>query len=614
MLQSRCIGFYMGIIHKLPSHISDQIAAGEVVERPASVVRELIENAIDAKAASISIHVMDGGKRLIRVTDNGCGMDRNDLELVAERHATSKIRDENDLAAISTLGFRGEAMPSIASVSRFKVTSSIKGADTGWRLKLDFGMEKQVEPAGCPAGTIVEVEDLFLRIPARLRFLKRRQTEMGHIAQQVRLYAVACPHIRFVLKSDGREVFSTSGDAAMPEALWPLLGHDLVEDLIQVDGSGSDIRVTGFVAPPDQGRSSSRAFYFFLNGRSIHNRLLWKALAESSKGIFMSRTYAVGALFLHVDPGAVDVNVHPAKQEVRFHHADAVYRVIYHGLKRAWENRGQPVTAWEPVPDRQDRQSMETAETQPLPWQTSDTADVDDTGDVSGPESAGAGEMQPADPVSADSSGLADSPAMLPGTSAHEGSNHGFVVIGQLADSYILAQGPDGLLMVDQHAAHEGLIFQRISSRFETHGTVASQPLLFPEIIEVRPDDAESIPDIIPVLDKLGMVVEQFGPSQIVVKAVPDFLSDDKKASRVIRSIIDRLLDSSARQASTLMHDIFASMACHCAIRANHPLEPCEMQALLDQLREEDVRNCPHGRPVAHLIDFNQIKRNFRRS
>lgn len=609
MWQRGFTGFYMSIIHKLPSHISDQIAAGEVVERPASVVRELLENAIDAESTSINIHVMDGGKRLVRITDNGCGMDRKDLELSVERHATSKIRTEDDLAAISTLGFRGEAMPSIASVSRFTVTSRVRGEDSGWRVRMDFGRDKRIEPAGCPPGTIVEVEDLFLKIPARLGFLKRRQTEMGHISQQVRLRAVSCPHIRFVLKSDGREVLNTSGDSAMPKALWPLLGHDLVEDLIQVEGQGSDIGITGFVAPPDQGRSSSRAFYFFLNGRSIGNRLLWKALGESAKGVFMSGTYPVGVLFLNVDPGTVDVNVHPAKQEVRFYHTDAVYRAVYHSLKRAWEQRGRAVTTWEPAPDRSAGELLEASEQSPLPWQIS--GPVSDNDARTGPEAEGsdAGDMESSDLMPVDSPGLSASTDMPSVSSAPQG----FVAIGQLSDSYILAQGPDGLLIVDQHAAHEGLIFKRISERFREDGAVASQPLMFPEVIEVRPEDAERLLEITPTLDQLGIKMERFGPSQLAVRAMPDFLAGDKKAVKVIRTILDRLLDSPSLHASTLMHDLFASMACHCAVRANQPLEPREMQALLDQLKEEDVHNCPHGRPVAHLIDFNQIKRNFRR-
>ncbi len=614
----------MGRILKLPAHIADQIAAGEVVERPASVARELLENAIDAEATSITVEIADGGKRLVRVRDNGCGMDREDLELAVERHATSKIRSEDDLAAIRTLGFRGEALPSIASVSRFTLTSRVTGEDSGWRVMVDFGREKRVEPVGCPVGTCVEVEDLFLKIPARLRFLKRKQTEVGHISQQVRLYSVSAPEIRFALQSDGREVFRTSGDCSFPQALWPLLGETLVEKLLPVEGEGAGVKIKGFVAPPDEGRSSSRAFYFFLNGRNIGNRLLWKALNEAARGIFTVRTYPAGVLFLEVSPADVDVNVHPAKQEVRFHHTDAVYRAVYHSVKRAWDNR-PPVSqvSWEAAGDSGagDRGGTTVSGNVPLPWEIRE-------GPVSG---SGAGQSCEAGAESSSHISSSDARRLYKENSdistapveaasdtqsgtVERGEAGDLQLIGQLAGSYIIAQGPEGLVIVDQHAAHEGLIFRRLMRQFMERGTVASQPLLFPEVVEVRPEDAERLPQIISTLGKLGIEAVQFGPAQLSVKAMPDFLAGDRNATKLLREILDRLFDAPAQDASTLMHELLASMACHSAVRANHHLEHSEMQALLVQLHEEGVKNCPHGRPVSQIISFSQIKRNFRRT
>jgi len=613
----------MGRIHRLPPHIADQIAAGEVVERPASVVRELLENAIDAGADSIGVEIIDGGRRLIRVTDNGCGMDRQDLELAVERHATSKISSEDDLAAIRTLGFRGEAMPSIASVSRFTVTSQVEGRDSGWRVRVEFGRDKLVEPAGCPAGTVVEVEDLFLKIPARLRFLKRRQTEAGHISQQVRLHAAANPEIRFSLKSDGREVLRTSGTEDYPQALWPLLGHELVEKLLPVKGEGPGVRLYGHVAPPDEGRSSSRAFYFFLNGRSIGNRLLWKALNEAARGFFMSRTYPAGVIFMEVDPADVDVNVHPAKQEVRFHHTDAVYRAVYHSTRRAWENRAHsmgPEMRRQPVGLSEDMgKSGVKTENVPLPW---DMASAPEPGDSISETPAASPLQTPASHVpDSERPAYSESATSSPKDTIEESvageaeTDPGQLnVIGQLDNSYILAEGPEGLVIVDQHAAHEGLIFRRLLEEFRKKGRVASQPLMFPDVIDVRPEDAERLSEILPTLERLGIEAEQFGPSQLSVRTMPDFLAGDRNAGRAIREILDRLFEAPSLDASALIHELLASMACHSAVRANQRLEHSEMQSLLSQLREENVRNCPHGRPVSHLIDFGRIRRNFKRT
>ncbi len=633
----------MGRIHRLPTHIADQIAAGEVVERPASVVRELLENAIDAGATAIDVEIEDGGKRLIRVTDNGCGMDRDDLELAVERHATSKIRTEKDLEAIMTLGFRGEAIPSIASVSQFTITSRPEDADSGWRVRINFGRDKITKPVGCPAGTIVEVEDLFLKIPARLRFLKRRQTETGHISQQVRLLAVAHPEIRFSLKAEGREVFRTTGKDAMPQALWPLVGRELIAKLLPVEGEMQSIRLQGFVAPPDEGRSSSRAFYFFLNGRNISNRMLWKALNEASRGFFMSRSYPVGALFLEIDPSLVDVNVHPAKQEVRFHQTDAVYRIIYHSLRNTWEKNDRaenPPSAffqkahYANTDDTQESGADSASQQVPLPWETpepaSKTVYLDDSGKIG--ESATAtycfsdtkkesayktydtetdrGHISESFPEKHET----PSPEQEPASPKEPEDGRNLRLIGQLDNSYILCQGKDGLVIIDQHAAHEGIIFKRLREEFEKNGAIASQPLLFPEVLDVRPEDTARIPSLLQILKKMGIQAEEFGPEQIQVRTMPDFLAESRKATRILKEIIDRLLDAAAPDANALMHDILSSMACHSAIRANQALSPQEMQALLDQLEEEGVSRCPHGRPVSQTIAFTEIRRNFKRT
>ncbi len=639
----------MGKIRKLPSHIADQIAAGEVVERPASVVRELLENAIDAGASRIKVEISDGGRRLVRVTDNGCGMDRDDLELAVQRHATSKISSEQDLAAIQTLGFRGEAIPSIASVSRFTLTSRVAGAETGWRIVVDFGAPPQLEPVGCPEGTVVEVEDLFMRIPARLRFLKQRQTEAGHISQQVRLHAVARPDTAFTLTSDGRQVLRTSGRETMPAALWPLLGRDLVKKLLPVEARGSAVHVRGYVTPPEEARSSSRAFYFFLNGRNITNRMLWKALGEATRGLFMSRTYPAGVLMLELDPAEVDVNVHPAKQEVRFHRADEVYRAVYHGARRAWEQRhsvpadtesrhadsdaGEAKTGERerrkeiqgghvgvpdgmagppPLPRKESGWKADEAR-HGLPWELRDAA-----GTVPSMPSGeqGAADQENEAPVQHHESAPRNTNrSAFPAPDETRDVSSGMLrIIGQYDKSYIIAEGPDGIVIIDQHAAHEGLIFRRLLKQFNKRGCIPAQPLMFPEVVEIRPEDASRLPELLPVLEKLGIRAEEFGPAQLAIKAVPDFLAEGSKAGETARRMIEQLFDAATPRAEDMIHELLSSLACHSAIRANQPLAPEEMKALLDQLDEEKVQNCPHGRPVFQTISRNRIRRGFKRT
>ncbi len=619
----------MGQIHKLPSHIADQIAAGEVVERPASVVRELIENAIDAGATAIDVEIEDGGKRLVRVRDNGCGMDREDIELAVERHATSKIRTEEDLAAIRTLGFRGEAIPSIASVSRFSLTSLARGKDAGWRIRIDFGQNRRIEPAGCPEGTTVEVEDIFLKIPARLRFLKRRQTEAGHISQQVRLFAVAHPGIKFSLRADGRQVFRTSGNDSMPHALWPLVGKGLAPKLLPVRGGMQGVTLTGFVSPPEEGRSSSRAFYFFLNGRSIGNRLLWKALNEAAKGFFMSKTHPAGVLFLEIDPADVDVNVHPAKQEVRFHHSDAVFRTIFHSLKMTWQQQDSVLSGAMSAGMKQMRAETSKEEDEPghrpvpLPWEEEKEAQKKErTYTHQGiseelPGCFGQGMKAVSEPCDHEDKLGHETPpeAQAPGPDIGAETSHleDIRIIGQIDNSYILCEGNRGLLIIDQHAAHEGIIFKRLREQFEQHGSIPSQPLLFPKIIDVRPEDAARLDTLIPVLEKLGIEAEPFGPEQISIRTLPDFLVSSKKSQKALREILDRLFDAAVPDSSAIIHDVLASMACHSAVRANQRLDQAEMKALIDQMEEEGVSRCPHGRPVTQLITLTEIRRNFKR-
>jgi DNA mismatch repair protein MutL len=597
-------------IHILPPHIANQIAAGEVVERPASIVKELLENSIDAEAKRIRIELEDGGKHLIRVTDDGIGLEKEDIDLAVERHATSKIIDEADLYDIGTMGFRGEALSSIGAVSRLSITSRPYDNIEGWQVKVDFGRDKKTVAAGCPSGTKVEVQDLFLEIPARRSFLKRRQTELGHISQIVRTLSVSFSEILFELLSDGREIFRSRPGCQGPERLWPLIGDQLVPQMLPVEGRFQEIMVSGYVTPPEEARASSRSFYFFLNQRPINSRLLWKALNQAFRGFMMKNSYPVGALFLEVRPDQVDVNVHPAKQEVRFRNPDAIYRIVYHSVQRALEGIKLMASPFEKTQER-------SKETGPSIDQRkldilSDTFQVSEALSNYAKSPSSGKNQKPALTAGTVHQALPDQNQYVQGS---DGADlwRDFRVLGQLAKSYILAEGPHGLVLIDQHAAHEALIFKRLNRQIAQTDALDAQPLVFPEVLERNPEDIAKLPEICPILNRLGMVIEPFGHSQIAVRAVPDFIASYSKTSQLASELIDRIINFPEQDVKGLVHDLLASMACHSAIKANHHLELQEMDALLKELVSEKVTHCPHGRPVSQVLGFNEIERRFGR-
>ena len=603
----------MPCIKILPSHVANQIAAGEVVERPSSIVKELLENSIDAGAGRIRVELEDGGKRLIRVTDNGIGMEKGDLELAFERHATSKIKDATDLAFIRTMGFRGEALPSIGAVSRLSITSRPSDNLEGWQVKTAFGRDKNVTAVGCPAGTTVEVKDLFLEIPARLRFLKRHQTELGHAAQVVRILSVSHPEIVFELLSNGRNLFRSRIGCKGPECLWPLIGDQLVPKMLSVQGESRGIRVSGYMTPPEESRTSSRAFYFFLNQRPIKSRLLWKAVNEALRGSMMKNSYPVGALFLEVQPDQVDVNVHPTKQEVRFHYSDAIYRAVYHSVQRALEGKNAFIPAFGDNRERENKSALsvrqQDLEISPTPLHVSEEL----------PVSWGSG-LSEEDRKASEAAGTEPSVSYSQDREVKKGDTavtphllQDIRILGQLARSYILAEGHQGLILVDQHAAHEALIFKRLNQQFAQAEALRAQPLAFPEILETSPEDVSKLAEISPVLEKIGVVIEPFGNSQIAVRAVPDFLASGANASSVVIELIDRLLSCPQQDTTALLHDLLASMACHSAIKANQHLEYQEMKALLKESASEGVTHCPHGRPIIQVMELSEIERRFGR-
>ncbi len=609
-------GGTMANIKVLPAHVANQIAAGEVVERPASVVKELIENAIDAGATKIVTHTEDGGRALIRVSDNGPGMGRDDLELSVEPHATSKIGTAGDLDNIHTLGFRGEALPSIAAVSRFSITSRLAESVEGWKIRIDFGRNKRIKPTGCQAGTVVEARDIFMELPARRKFLKGKRSEAAHIAQVIRQFAVCFHEIEFVLKSGSREVFRSKASIKGVGRLLPLFGDEALEHMVRIEGKSLSATVEGMVSLPEETRTSSRALYFFLNRRPVKSRLLWKAFNDAYRGYLVKGTFPMGAVFIEIDPSQVDVNVHPQKQEVKFHRGEDIYRLIYHAVRQALETKrgslvgkGQisvgkcpPPGAVEgnrygAVPVDGPGDECRVSEVLPLPWENKTPA--------------GACFFPIADRQPSSFARRPDyqNPEPIPGA-----DHTGIRAIGQLADSYIVAQDGQDLILIDQHAAHEAVIFSRLKRMFEENGELPGQKLMFPLVIERSPSQISGIQRIISVLERLGIVLEIFGDDAILIRSVPDFFDVQGAPEATVSRVLDRLLQDPEGRLPDLLHEILGEMACHAAIKANHRLQQEEMDALIKEVGEEGVTNCPHGRPVIQRITINEITKGFKRT
>jgi len=611
----------VGKIKRLPSHVANQIAAGEVVERPASVVKELVENSLDAGASAIEIRLHDGGRRLIEVKDDGEGLSRKDLELAVMPHATSKIFYESDLACITTLGFRGEALSSISAVSDLRILSRPREDDQGWQLSVSFGRDLKIVPAGCPQGTIIKVQDLFLKVPARYKFLKSRQTELSRCLKVVRAFAVCWPEVVFTVRNEKRQIFRTNPDASEMGRLEPLFGQEIIAQMVEVSGGSEGMKLKGFMASPDEVRLSSRHMYFFMNRRLISSPVLWKAVNEALRGMMVKGNYPAGVLFLEVEPRLVDVNVHPSKSEVRFQEPETVYRLVYHAIRRALGQRIASLDE-EEVASVQDEVSGHVKEgdrayrstfsqqalvkgsgsipldgKNPLPWEE----DARKKGGL-------------VEGVS--TKGPFPSPGSLPSSIVDDHDlkeTDSIRVIGQFAGSFILSELEDKLLIFDQHAAHEALLFKRLLHEFESRGSMERQPLMFPHLLEVDESMMEGLENASVTLFELGIEVDAFGLRQVAIRTVPSFLSPSKETIKVVEEIVTGLLSNPNRSGREALRQWLAKMACSMAIKANSCLHREQMKSLIQDCIKEGVRNCPHGRPIMREISIKELERDFYR-
>lgn len=579
-------------IRILPPELASQIAAGEVVERPASVVKELLENSLDAGASNIQITVEGAGKRLIELADNGCGIPAAELPLSVERHATSKIETVDNLFAINTLGFRGEALSSIGSVSRMTITSRSGSERVGTRLVVDGGVLQSVQAVGAPVGTLVRVENLFFNVPARLKFLKSDQTERTHVDRLATRYAVAYPSVRFELLQEGRQALVTSGNGNHREALAALYGVEIARQMLEVIASDQDLQVTGFISPTNLTRSNRREVTFFVNGRPVQDPALSAALMKGYHTLLMVGRYPIAILFLEIPPSQVDVNVHPTKAEVRFREQDRVFVALQGAVRRA-------LLAHTPVPGLKGQVHWAPGSPGRMidpAWEIVDQAGVERSSLGSTPDQRA---YEPDGEQDTAQKGFPGERVPL------------LRLIGQVATTYLVAEGPDGLYLIDQHAAHERVLYEKFLNQLG--GEIPAQQLLEPAMVEFPPSSARILEDQIPVLERLGFQVEPFGHNTFLVRAIPEILMK-MKATTALRVVVEDFEEDETPLKSHAEKRLVARVCKRAAIKAGQTLSQEEQRALLRDLEACDSpRTCPHGRPTMIHLSVDLLERQFGR-
>ncbi len=616
----------MGRIRLLSETVASQVAAGEVVERPASVVKELIENSIDAGARKIDVMIRRGGISLVRVIDDGCGMDRDDALLSLERHATSKIRTATDLQAVSTLGFRGEALPSIASVSRFRLTTREARAVAGTEIIVNGGKLDVVRDGGEAPGTQVEVRSLFYNLPARRKFLRSENTESRNIEHQIHLQAIGHPQIGFSLLRDDRVLFQLPAAVTLSDRIRDLFGVELLQRLVAVTSTGSSkIRISGFIGQAGLSRQSRTQQLVFVNGRAIESSVITAAIREGYHTALMKGQYPVTFFFLEIDPASVDVNVHPAKREVRFRDPTGVREAIVQCIQQtleagraAWQEKfhapvSVPSVVGKAAPDLRLRPEVSAPHEihRELPhFGPAVAAGASVSSADSGLEIVGQPRRVPALPAD---SATPKAFGVALQQQAGRAAQQQFQIIGVLSKLYVLMENADGLVLVDQHAAHERILFEELRRRMEEQG-VPTQKLLLPQTFDVPPRDADWIERNLSILQRMGIGVESFGPGTFKIDSLPGFL-DVSDPAQFMRKVIDDLKSASnTASAMRLGEEMIAKSVCRHAVKANDPLRYPEVEKLIRDLLDCDLPYCcPHGRPTMIQISLVELEKKFGR-
>ena len=570
-------------IRELPSHLINQIAAGEVVERPASVVKELVENSLDAGASRIVIDIEGGGIRRIRIRDDGSGIPRDELALALSRHATSKIASIDDLERVGTLGFRGEALPSIASVSRFSLTSRTQADETGHRIEGNGSAPPA--PAAHPVGTTVEVCDLFFNIPARRKFLRTERTEAGHVEEAVRRIALSRFDVAFTLKRDSKPLFDlheAPEEVSRRRRLGATVGAPFADTAFFIDRSTGGLRLSGWLAPPATARGQPDLQYFFVNGRAVRDRLVAHAVRQAHEDVLHHGRHPAFVLYLELDPVLVDVNAHPAKHEVRFRDSRLVHDFLFHALHESLaETRAGAVPSPRPPAPA------------PLPSQA-----------VQRGLSFGVAEQMAV---------YAELAAPLPAEPEGDGAPPLGFALGQLHGVYIIARNAQGLVLIDMHAAHERITYERLKTAHAGEG-VRVQPLLVPEVLAVSRTEAEAAEEHAALLADTGLEIERLGPEHVALRAVPALLHGADAAKLARDVLADLIAGGDGRRVATSVNQVLATIACHGSVRAGRELTLPEMNALLrDMEATERSGQCNHGRPTWVQLSMEDLDRLFMR-
>jgi DNA mismatch repair protein MutL len=573
----------MDKIRILQEKVATQIAAGEVIERPASIVRELLDNSIDAESDKIIIRIKEGGRRLIRLSDNGVGMSRDDLLLSLERYATSKINSTSDLFAIKTLGFRGEALPSISSVSRMEITSRPADQLIGHRLKVVGGQLKSIDEMGTPVGTIVEVRDLFFNTPARRKFLRGAKTEADHIIDTLSRIILPFKHIQLRLDDAGKTIFHVPASENELDRLLALMGRNIAASMIEAYQETGELTLRAYLAPPDASRNRGDRIYIYVNRRSIKDRLVMRAIMEGYGERLMKGRYPQAVIFIDIDPSLVDVNVHPTKQEVRFHHGHVVYQTLVSNIEGTLQ--------------RQFKHLFETGYRRAegmIAQQVNGMTMAEPNWEYSGDEQKEA--THHTEKEFREEYLVKESPQ----------------IIGQLKDTYILCQAGDGLLMFDQHAAHERIVYETLKKTYQS-SQIEGQPFLIPPKLELSLKDRRVIMGKLDQLNGLGLELEHFGGSTFLLRSIPSILVD-VRWEEFLLDLIPILEEEGDLSREKVLDRLWTVMACHGAIRAGTRMSREEMTQLLNQLERMDLpTHCPHGRPIFKMFKYYEIEKIFKR-
>ena len=576
-------------IRLLSPEVASQIAAGEVIERPASVVKELVENSLDASARAVTVTVQEAGRKLIEIADDGTGIPAPELELALSRHATSKLSRADQLFSIGTLGFRGEALASIGSVSRLTLTSRVADSDSGARLNVEGGINSKLERVGAPIGTVVQVRDLFYNVPARLKFLKSDVTERRAIDGLLTRYALAYPHVRFKLTEDKNVTLQTAGDGDRRAILAALYGVEVAKQMLEVTAEEEGLKLTGYISPTALTRSNRKDITFFVNGRWVSDTPLTTALIQAYHTLLIVGRYPMAALFLEITPEDVDVNVHPAKAEVRFKNQDRIFSFVQRAARRT-------LLAYAPVPS-----------VAPVLW-----------GSASVPSRQVGLDWSMANDVERQTLNVEGLPSNPQTPTEAENVQRSTLnlplmrLIGQIGQTYIVAEGPDGLYLIDQHAAHERVLFEKLMAQHDQR-KIPSQSLLSPVIVQLPPQSTNLLISQLPTLQHFGFDVEEFGGNSFQVRAIPALFAGADPAA-ALRALVEDFEEDESPLQNEIEAKLAGRVCKRLAVKAGQTLSAEEQRALLADLEScESPRTCPHGRPTMIHLSVDMLERQFGR-